>query len=127
MSDRTKIEWCTVTWNPVTGCDRISPGCDNCYALTLARRLKAMGQARYQNDGRPPTRGPGFAVTVHEDTLAAPLHWHLPRTVFVNSMSDLGHARISPAFAAQVFAVMALAPQHTFQVLTKRPAAWPPC
>lgn len=93
----------------------------HCYALTLARRLKAMGQARYQNDGRPPTSGPGFAVTVHADALEAPLRWHLPRRVFVNSMSDLGHARVPAAFTARVFAVMALSPQHTFQILTKRP------
>ena len=71
----TGIEWTDRTWNPVTGCDRISPGCDNCYALTMARRLKAMGSARYQNDGDPRTSGPGFGVTCHHDTLAAPKRW----------------------------------------------------
>jgi hypothetical protein len=89
MATRTGIEWTQTTWNPTTGCDRISPGCDNCYALTLARRLKAMGLAKYQNDGDPRTSGPGFAVTCHEDVLAEPLSWRKPKTVFVNSMSDL--------------------------------------
>jgi Protein of unknown function (DUF5131) len=71
MSAGTSIEWTEVTWNPTTGCDRISPGCDNCYALTLAKRLKAMGQAKYQHNGDPRTSGPGFGVTVHEDVLWA--------------------------------------------------------
>jgi protein gp37 len=121
MSAGTSIEWTEATWNPSTGCDRISPGCDHCYALTLAKRLKAMGSAKYQADGDPRTSGPGFAVTTHEDALDIPLGWRRPRRVFVNSMSDLGHARIPRAFVARVFAVMALSPQHTFQVLTKRP------
>src|SRR5258708_24413065 len=121
MATRTAIEWTEVTWNPATGCDRVSPGCDNCYALTLAKRLKAMGSAKYQADGDPRTSGPGFAVTVHDDVLDAPLRWRRPRRVFVDSMSDLGHARIPREFVARVFAVMALSPQHTFQVLTKRP------
>jgi len=89
VSTATKIEWTEVTWNPTTGCDRISPGCDHCYALTLAKRLKAMGQAKYQRDGDPRTSGPGFGVTVHEDALAEPLRWRTPRKVFVNSMSDI--------------------------------------
>ena len=89
MSTATKIEWTEVTWNPTTGCDRISPGCDRCYALTLAKRLKAMGQAKYQRDGDPRTSGPGFGVTMHADALAEPLRWRTPRTVFVNSMSDI--------------------------------------
>src|SRR6266516_5357168 len=110
-----------VTWNPTTGCDRISPGCDHCYALTLAKRLKAMGQAKYQRDGDPRTSGPGFGVTMHADTLEEPLRWRTPRKVFVNSMSDIGHARVGRAFVAQTWAVMALARRHTFQVLTKRP------
>ena len=88
MSTVTKIEWTEVTWNPTTGCDRISPGCDHCYALTLAKRLKAIGQAKYQRDGDPQTSGPGFGVAVHEDVLAEPLRWRKPRKVFVNSMSD---------------------------------------
>ncbi|MGP4051238.1 DUF5131 family protein [Streptomyces sp. 2A115] len=121
MSSVTRIEWTEVTWNPTTGCDRISPGCDHCYALTLAKRLKAMGQAKYQCDGDPRTSGPGFALTVHEDALFEPLRWRRPRKVFVNSMSDIGHARVPTAFVARVFATMAMGPQHQFQVLTKRP------
>jgi protein gp37 len=117
----SRIEWTGVTWNPVTGCDRISPGCDHCYALALARRLKAMGQARYQADGDPRTSGPGFAVTCHPQTLSLPYRWRAPRLVFVNSTSDLFHARVPAAFISQVFAVMAATPQHTYQVLTKRP------
>lgn len=116
----TAIEWTEETWNPTTGCDRVSPGCDNCYALTLAARLKAMGQAKYQNDGDPRTSGPGFGLTMHPDTLTTPLRWHMSRRVFVNSMSDLFHDKVTDEFIARVFAVMALAPQHTFQVLTKR-------
>lgn len=121
MATRTGIEWTQTTWNPTTGCDRISPGCDNCYALTLARRLKAMGLAKYQNDGDPRTSGPGFAVTCHEDVLAEPMSWRKPKTVFVNSMSDIGHARVPAEFVARIWAVMALTPQHTYQLLTKRP------
>jgi len=121
MSTASKIEWTETTWNPATGCDRISPGCDHCYALALARRLKAMGSEKYQADGDPRTSGPGFAVTVHEDTLREPLRWRKPRVVFVNSMSDLFHARVPDAFIASVFGVMAVTPQHTYQVLTKRP------
>jgi protein gp37 len=121
MSTASKIEWTETTWNPVTGCDRISPGCDRCYALTLAKRVKAMGSEKYQADGDPRTSGPGFAVTVHEDSVREPLRWRKPRVVFVNSMSDLFHARVPDAFIASVFAVMAATPQHTYQVLTKRP------
>ncbi len=93
----------------------------NCYALTMARRLKGMGSAKYQNDGHPVTSGPGFGLTVHPDTLTEPLRWRKPRTVFVNSMSDLGHARVPKEFLARVWAVMAATPQHTYQILTKRP------
>ena len=118
----TAIEWTDATWNPTTGCDRVSPGCDHCYALTLAARLKGMGSVKYQNDGDPRTSGPGFGVTTHEATLAAPLGWREPRMVFVNSMSDLFHERIPDDFIAAVYAVMTQTPQHTFQVLTKRPA-----
>lgn len=117
----TSIEWTEQTWNPTTGCDRISPGCDNCYALTMAKRLKGMGQAKYQTDGDPRTSGPGFALTTHADTLTEPLRWKKPRKVFVNSMSDLFHARVPREFLARVFAVMAATPQHTYQILTKRP------
>lgn len=114
------IEWTEATWNPVTGCDRTSPGCDNCYALTLARRLKAMGQPKYQRDGDARTSGPGFGLSCHENDLALPLSWRKPRRVFVNSMSDLFHPDVPDAFIARVFATMACAEQHTFQLLTKR-------
>lgn len=117
----TGIEWTETVWNPTTGCDRISAGCDNCYALKMAKRLKGMGSAKYQTDGDPRTSGPGFGVAVHPDALAAPLGWKKPKTVFVNSMSDLFHARVPREFVAQVFTVMALTPQHTYQILTKRP------
>ena len=120
MSDRSAIEWTEATWNPTTGCDRLSPGCDNCYALTLSKRLKAMGAPKYQNDGDPRTSGPGFGVTLHTDSLAIPYGWKSPRVVFVNSMSDLFHARVPLGFVREVFAVMADTPQHTYQVLTKR-------
>ena len=93
MADGSAIEWTTATWNPTTGCDRISAGCDNCYALALARRLKAMGQPKYQNDGDPRTSGPGFAVTVHPDALSIPRRWREPRLVFVDSMSDFSDGR----------------------------------
>ncbi|MFJ9188492.1 DUF5131 family protein [Streptomyces anulatus] len=120
MSDRSAIEWTEATWNPTTGCDRVSAGCDNCYALALAKRLKAMGAAKYQNDGDPRTSGPGFDVTLHPDSLDVPYRWKAPRVVFVNSMSDLFHARVPLGFVRQVFKVMAETPQHTYQVLTKR-------
>jgi protein gp37 len=114
------IEWTEVTWNPTTGCDRTSPGCDHCYALTLAKRLKAMGQAKYQRDGGPRTSGPGFGLTLHPDTLDAPRHWSGARVVFVNSMSDLFHDEVPLEFIRRVFEVIEATPQHTYQVLTKR-------
>jgi len=120
MADRSAIEWTEATWNPTTGCDKISAGCDNCYALTLAKRLKAMGSAKYQQDGDPRTSGPGFGVSLHEADLTVPLRWREPRVVFVNSMSDLFHARVPTDFIQRVFAVMAETPRHTYQVLTKR-------
>ncbi|WHT20091.1 phage Gp37/Gp68 family protein [Crossiella sp. CA-258035] len=135
MSTRSRIEWTETTWNPTTGCDKVSAGCDNCYALTLAKRLKAMGSAKYQHDGDPRTSGPGFGVAVHADALVAPLRWREPRLVFVNSMSDLFHAKVSVDFIRRVFAVMEATPQHTYQILTKRARrlhrlagglAWPP-
>jgi protein gp37 len=98
----------------------VSEGCDNCYALTLAKRLKAMGSPKYQADGDPRTSGPGFGLTVHPDALRVPYGWKSPRTVFVNSMSDLFHARVPLEYVRQVFEVMADTPQHTYQVLTKR-------
>lgn len=120
MADGSAIEWTEATWNPTTGCDKVSAGCDNCYALTLAKRLKAMGAAKYQNDGDARTSGPGFGVTVHTDALFLPASWPTPRLVFVNSMSDLFHAKVPIAFIQRVLAVMAETPWHTYQVLTKR-------
>jgi protein gp37 len=120
VADKSTIEWTEATWNPTTGCDRTSPGCDNCYALTLAKRLKAMGQAKYQNDGNPLTSGPGFALTLHSDALTVPERWRNGRVVFVNSMSDLFHPDVPDAFIQQVFDVMVRTPRHTYQVLTKR-------
>ncbi len=121
MSDKSAIEWTDATWNPTTGCDRVSPGCANCYALDLAARLKRMGQAAYQADGDPRTSGPGFALTLHPERLTLPLRWTRPRRVFVNSMSDLAHPAVPDDYIAQVFAAMALGGRHTFQLLTKRP------
>jgi protein gp37 len=120
MRRKTGIEWTEVTWNPTTGCDRISAGCTNCYALAMAKRLKAMGSDRYQADGDPRTSGPGFALTVHRDALDQPYRWSGQRIVFVNSMSDLFHAKVPLDFIEDVFAVIADTPQHTYQVLTKR-------
>lgn len=123
----TSIEWTRgddgtpgVTWNCVTGCDQVSPGCDRCYAKTLAARLKAMGQAKYQNDGDPRTSGPGFGLTIHPDTLDLPFKWKKPRRVFVNSMSDLFHEDVPDEFILRVFEVMRKVDRHSFQVLTKR-------
>ena len=120
MGDKSRIEWTEATWNPTTGCDRTSPGCDHCYALTLAKRLKAMGQARYQCDGDPRTSGPGFGLTLHPDALDVPSRWRAPRTIFVNSMSDLFHVEVPLEFIRNVFTVIKETPQHTYQVLTKR-------
>ncbi|GAB3797944.1 hypothetical protein GCM10027605_08750 [Micromonospora zhanjiangensis] len=122
MADKSAIEWTEATWNPTTGCDRISSGCDHCYALTLAKRLKAMGSPKYQVDGDPRTSGPGFGVAIHADALDVPYRWREPRTVFVNSMSDLFHARVPLAYVRRVFEVMRKTPRHTYQVLTKRAA-----
>jgi len=107
----SKIEWTEETWNPVTGCTKVSPGCDNCYAERMAKRLKGMGVKGYEN---------GFEVVCHPDRLEAPLHWRKPRVIFVCSMGDLFHEDVPFDFIDQVYAVMALAPQHTFLVLTKR-------
>ncbi|MGW8378180.1 phage Gp37/Gp68 family protein [Streptomyces sp. ODS28] len=120
MGDRSTIEWTEATWNPTTGCDRVTSGCDNCYALALSRRLKAMGAEKYQVDGDPRTSGPGFGLTVHPDALDVPHQWKAPRMVFVNSMSDLFHAKVPLDFVQQVFQVIADTPQHTYQLLTKR-------
>lgn len=107
----SKIEWTDVTWNPVTGCTKISSGCANCYAERMARRLKAMGQFNYRN---------GFEVTCHEHMLDYPLRWKKSKTIFVNSMSDLFHENVPDEFIFQIFKVMNKLPQHRFQLLTKR-------
>ncbi len=120
MASRSGIEWTEATWNPTTGCDRVSPGCDNCYALTLAKRLKAMGSRKYQEDGDPRTSGPGFRLSLHPRVLDLPRSWRRPRTVFVDSMSDLFHPKVPLEFLEEVFGVMSDTPRHTYQVLTKR-------
>jgi protein gp37 len=120
MASGTSIEWTEVTWNPVTGCDRVAAGCDNCYALALAKRLKAMDSEKYQNDGDPRTSGPGFGVTLHPAALEQPFTWRSPKTVFVNSMSDLFHAKVPLSFVCDIFDVIRETPQHTYQALTKR-------
>ncbi|PYM22177.1 MAG: hypothetical protein DMD80_29160 [Candidatus Rokuibacteriota bacterium] len=111
MGDGSAIEWTDATWNPVTGCTKISPGCKNCYAERLALRLQAMGNPRYRS---------GFDLTLHEDQLDLPLRWRQPRRIFVNSMSDLFHDDVPEIFIARAFEVMAHAHWHVFQVLTKR-------
>lgn len=110
MGAVSKIEWTDSTWSPVTGCTKVSEGCDHCYAETIAHRFA--GTKAYPN---------GFDVTLRPERLDQPLRWKRPRKVFVNSMSDLFHEDVPDDYIARVFAVMALAPQHTFQVLTKRP------
>ena len=111
MASQTKIEWTEMTWNPVTGCTKVSAGCKHCYAERMARRLQAMGVERYHN---------AFQVTLHEDLVELPLRWKQPRLVFVNSMSDLFHEDVPLSFIQRVFATMSRCPQHSFQVLTKR-------
>jgi protein gp37 len=120
MADHSAIEWTEATWNPTTGCDKTSPGCDNCYALALSKRLKAMGQPKYQQDGDPRTSGPGFGLTLHPDTLQTPRSWRAPRTIFVNSMSDLFHPKVPLDYIQNVFETIGDTPQHQYQVLTKR-------
>ncbi len=111
MGLNSAIEWTESTWNVVTGCTKISPGCRHCYAERMAKRLQAMGQPNYER---------GFRVTLHEHALELPLTWRKPRMVFVNSMSDLFHDRVPEAFIRRIFDVMRRASWHTFQVLTKR-------
>lgn len=111
MATESHIEWTDTTWNPVTGCSKVSQGCKNCYAERLAHRLQAMGLHRYRN---------GFDVTLHEQAIDEPFRWKKPRKVFVNSMSDLFHEEIPLEYIQRVFAVMAAVPRHTFQILTKR-------
>ena len=111
MSQNSAIEWTESTWNPVTGCAKISDGCLNCYAARMTRRLKAMGSANYKN---------GFKPTVHHDSLALPLKWKKPQIIFVNSMSDLFHKDVPDSFIFDMFKVMREAHWHKFQILTKR-------
>ncbi len=111
MADKSAIEWTDATWNFVTGCKHISPGCDNCYADALSHRLQAMGVARYRK---------GFELTIHEALLDLPRRWRDPRRIFVNSMSDLFHNDVSLDLIKRAFTVMAETPRHTYQILTKR-------
>jgi protein gp37 len=111
MATNSPIEWTDATWNPVTGCSKISPGCKHCYAEKMANRLKAMGQANYRN---------GFELTLQPQMLELPLHWKSPKRIFVNSMSDLFHVDVPPSYIKDVFDVMRRAHWHQFQVLTKR-------
>lgn len=108
---QSSIEWTEMTWNPTTGCDKISAGCKFCYAEVMAKRLKAMGVEKYRN---------GFELAIHEDELMTPYSWKKPKVVFVNSMSDLFHKDVPVDFIQKVFKVMRDNPQHVFQVLTKR-------
>ena len=111
MAIQSSIEWTEATWNPVTGCTKVSAGCRHCYAERMALRLQAMGHPKYTN---------GFHLTLHEHMLDVPLKWKKPRMIFVNSMSDLFHEKVPLEFILRVFHTMREAPQHTFQVLTKR-------
>jgi protein gp37 len=111
MARKTNIEWTEMTWNPVTGCTKVSPGCKHCYAETMSRRLKLMGAERYRN---------GFSVTLHDDLIDLPTKWKRARVVFVNSMSDLFQDDVPLEFIQRVFDTMRECPQHQFQVLTKR-------
>lgn len=120
MSDRTKIEWADATWNPLRGCSRVSEGCRNCYAERTAARFSGPGLPYEGLATKDPPRWTGD-VRLIEDKIGDPLRWRKPRRVFVNSVSDLFHEAVPDAWIDEVFAVMALSPQHTFQVLTKRP------
>jgi len=111
MASKSSIEWTESTWNPITGCTKISDGCKHCYAARMAQRLKAMGQVNYQN---------GFQLTLHPHALALPLSWKSPQVIFVNSMSDLFHEEVPLSFICQVFEIMQKAHWHQFQILTKR-------
>jgi protein gp37 len=111
MANKTKIEWTESSWNPITGCTKISAGCQNCYAAAFAKRLKAMHNPRYINE---------FEVTIHEDLIDAPLKWKKPRRIFVNSMSDIFHEDLPDEIILKIFDTMNKAHWHTFQVLTKR-------
>jgi len=111
MADKSKIEWTDASWNPVTGCTKVSPGCDHCYAETFAERWRGTKGHHFEN---------GFDVQLRPERLDQPLKWRKPRRIFVNSMSDLFHDAIPDEYIAKVFGVMAAAPRHTFQIVTKR-------
>lgn len=111
LMSKSKIEWTGSTWNPITGCTKISDGCANCYAERMAKRLQAMKNPRYTN---------GFKLTIHEDVIEAPYKWKKSQLIFVNSMSDLFHEDVSDEIIQRIFTVMNKTPQHTYQVLTKR-------
>ena len=111
MATKSTIEWTESTWNPITGCTKISEGCQNCYAERMAKRLKAMGQPNYKN---------GFKLTLHPNTLKKPFTWKSPQMIFVNSMSDLFHKDVPLEFILKIFLIMKTASWHQFQVLTKR-------
>ena len=112
MAANSAIEWTECTWNPVTGCSKVSPGCAHCYAERMSKRLQAMGHPNYRK---------GFEVAVHDSALGLPHHWSSPRVIFVNSMSDLFHPEVPVTFVQKVFQVMRACQRHVFQVLTKRP------
>lgn len=113
MANKSSIEWTESTWNPLTGCTKISPGCKHCYAERMSRRLQAMGQSNYRD---------GFRLSLQEHVLETPLHWKRPQMIFVNSMSDLFHEEVPVDFIQKVFSIMRQAYWHIFQVLTKRSA-----
>ncbi len=126
MADKTGIEWTDATWNPIVGCDVVSPGCTNCYAMKMAARIEAMQPGSHYAGTTMPTKAgalwTGKVALAPDHILTQPLRWNKPRKIFVNSMGDLFHESVPDAWIDRVFAVMALAPQHTFQVLTKRSA-----
>ena len=134
MAGKTKIEWATDTWNPIAGCSIVSPGCTNCYAMRMAARLEKMLPAERRGEAilphhysaltQPSKAGPVWTGRINlapDHALTQPLHWKRPRRIFVNSMSDLFHEDVLDKWIDIVFAVMALCPQHTFKILTKRP------
>lgn len=123
MGDKSKIEWTDATWNPVTGCTRVSPGCQNCYAERLSARFGEVEGSKFQGMALMTTKGPRWTrnVACHEEVLREPLRWKKPRRIFVNSVSDTFHEKVPDEFLDRMFAVMALTPWHTYQVLTKRP------
>lgn len=121
MANNSSIEWTEATWNPVTGCTRVSAGCDHCYAVFMTKRLALMGQEKYKGLVNPGKNHFNGVIKVHPETLSVPLRWKKPRTIFVNSMSDLFHRDVPTEFILQVFGVMQKARWHQFQVLTKRP------